>query len=546
MYAHSNERRRRELLGDMLTELDNEILFDILQQDEHYVKKNARDDVQSDTDKRNQAPSSDPFCKDKANGNYVNPFECEGFIMCSNHLTYFFDCPSDLTYNAKTDRCDWPRNVKCGPTQKPTMKPTRPSPTPSKSTFCKNKPNGNYVDPNNCEGFIMCSNHLTYFFDCPSNLRYNAKTDQCDWPWNVQCGPTPVPTKKPVPSPTPSKSTFCKNKPNGNYVDPNNCEGFIMCSNHLTYFFDCPADLRYNAKTDRCDWPWNVKCGPTPVPTTKTPVPSPTPSKSTFCKNKPNGNYVDPNNCEGFIMCSNHLTYFFDCPANLRYNAKTDRCDWPWNVKCGPTPVPTTKKPIPSPTPSKSTFCKNKPNGNYVDPNNCEGFIMCSNHLTYFFDCPANLRYNAKTDRCDWPRNVKCPPKSMSDDALKTAKRKKSPFCMRHGNGNYRDITNCEGYFTCYFGYQIFRECPGYLRFNPETRRCDLPRNVKCAGAGGGTRGSGFCKKRKNGDYRDVLNCNDFIKCSNGYTYYFDCPSILRFNERTDRCDWPRNVRCPY
>ncbi|XP_031560317.1 chondroitin proteoglycan 2-like isoform X1 [Actinia tenebrosa] len=413
----------------------------------------------------------------------------------------------------------------------------------SSTTFCKDKPNGNYPNPFKCEGFIMCSNHLTYFFDCPSILQYNPKTDRCDWPRNVNCGPAPRPTNTPRP-PKPSPSNFCKNRPNGNYVDPNNCNGFIMCSNHLTYFFHCPANLRYNVKTDRCDWPRNVKCGPTPQPTgqpTKS-RPTVTPSPSTFCRNRADGNYVDPNNCNGFIMCSNHRTYFFDCPANLRYNAKTDRCDWPWNVKCGPTPRPT-RRPRP-PTPSPSTFCKNRPNGNYVDPNNCNGFIMCSNHLTYFFDCPANLRYNAKTDRCDWPRNVKC--NSLSDDISSDTNARRSKFCMNHGNGNYRDITNCEGYITCFRGYMFYRECPGTLRFNPLTRRCDLPRNVKCAGAGGGTRGSGFCKKRANGDYKDVLNCNDFIKCSNGYTYYFDCPSDLRFNENTDRCDWPRNVPCNY
>ncbi|XP_031560324.1 chondroitin proteoglycan 2-like isoform X2 [Actinia tenebrosa] len=341
-----------------------------------------------------------------------------------------------------------------------------------------------------------------------------------------------------------SSTTFCKDKPNGNYPNPFKCEGFIMCSNHLTYFFDCPSILQYNPKTDRCDWPRNVNCGPAPRPT-NTPRP-PKPSPSNFCKNRPNGNYVDPNNCNGFIMCSNHLTYFFHCPANLRYNVKTDRCDWPRNVKCGPTPQPTGQptKSRPTVTPSPSTFCRNRADGNYVDPNNCNGFIMCSNHRTYFFDCPANLRYNAKTDRCDWPRNVKC--NSLSDDISSDTNARRSKFCMNHGNGNYRDITNCEGYITCFRGYMFYRECPGTLRFNPLTRRCDLPRNVKCAGAGGGTRGSGFCKKRANGDYKDVLNCNDFIKCSNGYTYYFDCPSDLRFNENTDRCDWPRNVPCNY
>ena len=58
--------------------------------------------------------------------------------------------------------------------------------------FCDDKANGNYRDPDNCYGFISCSNKIAYKMNCPANLKYNETTDQCDWPQNVQCSPGTV------------------------------------------------------------------------------------------------------------------------------------------------------------------------------------------------------------------------------------------------------------------------------------------------------------------------------------------------------------------
>ena len=65
-------------------------------------------------------------------------------------------------------------------------------------SFCSGLPNGNYKDPNNCYGFISCSNGLTYHMDCPAGLRYNYTINQCDWPANVPCDQGMCFTIKPV------------------------------------------------------------------------------------------------------------------------------------------------------------------------------------------------------------------------------------------------------------------------------------------------------------------------------------------------------------
>ena len=56
------------------------------------------------------------------------------------------------------------------------------------SSFCAGKASGNYVDPNTCTGYISCVGNVEYKMPCPKGLWYNPKTDQCDYPKNVDCG----------------------------------------------------------------------------------------------------------------------------------------------------------------------------------------------------------------------------------------------------------------------------------------------------------------------------------------------------------------------
>ncbi len=58
-----------------------------------------------------------------------------------------------------------------------------------------------------------------------------------------------------------------------------------------------------------------------------------------------------------------------------------------------------------------SVDCQGKPNGNYKDPNNCHGYIACSNGNTHYKDCaPATpqLVYNEQTDQCVYPSELAC------------------------------------------------------------------------------------------------------------------------------------------
>ena len=58
---------------------------------------------------------------------------------------------------------------------------------------------------------------------------------------------------------------------------------------------------------------------------------------------------------------------------------------------------------------------------------------------------------------------------------------------------------------------------------------------------------AGFCKGKKDGNYKHPTRCDKFISCvASKYMYIRDCPATLYYNAKTDRCDWPGTVPgCP-
>jgi len=161
--------------------------------------------------------------------------------------------------------------------------------------------------------------------------------------------------------------------------------------------------------------------------------------KGRFCDGKRDGDYTNPSNCYGFIACSGGIAYDMPCPAGLKFDEKKDACDYnapcyqdggwsawgPWSncsVFCGlgrKYRTRTCTNPPPSgggkdcvgpsrqmrfcyKPPCPRQFCKNKSDGDYADPNNRYGFITCSGGLTYYRNCPANLRFNQTLDECVW------------------------------------------------------------------------------------------------------------------------------------------------
>ena len=54
--------------------------------------------------------------------------------------------------------------------------------------ICNGKANGHYKDPGNCYGYITCVNGIAQRFYCPYTLRFNPKTQMCDYQQIIACG----------------------------------------------------------------------------------------------------------------------------------------------------------------------------------------------------------------------------------------------------------------------------------------------------------------------------------------------------------------------
>jgi len=66
----------------------------------------------------------------------------------------------------------------------------------AKSKFKCPKPEGHFADPGRCEVYYRCVHGTSTQLQCGAGLKWNSKTNQCDWGDNVDCGLNRVPRSK--------------------------------------------------------------------------------------------------------------------------------------------------------------------------------------------------------------------------------------------------------------------------------------------------------------------------------------------------------------
>ena len=102
-------------------------------------------------------------------------------------------------------------------------------------------------------------------------------------------------------------------------------------------------------------------------------------------------------------------------------------------------------------------------------------------------------------------------------------------------------------YFYCKDN-EIKREtCLDKQLFDEETKTCKDFKNVYCGERPVNDKGKDQCKSRPNGVYPNLENgCSEFYQCNNQRKVKSgECPTGLKFNLLTLRCDWPNNVPVP-
>ncbi|CAK1580890.1 unnamed protein product [Parnassius mnemosyne] len=509
---------------------------------------------------------------------------CNKFYQCLRGELVEHTCPKGLFFNIEVDQCDWSENVDCGnrviadnedkddSDEDDSNNDSGGNCNPGEAPIiCAAKgSDGVLIAHENCNQFYKCSEGVPIALFCPANLLYNPKTEQCDWPRNVQCGNRVIPGDNEsaggdsggsgigndgsgVGSDGNNKSCNCNpgeaasicaaQGSEGQFVAHENCNQLYKCCDGKPMTMTCPAGLLYNAYTELCDWPQNVKCGDRVIPenngngdsgssgggsggggsidggngesgndNNNTCNCNPEEAPTICAAEGSEGALVAHENCSQFYKCCNGKPLSMTCPAGLFYNAYIELCDWPQNVQCGDRVIPEDNDNDESsagggsgdgesegggdnnstcncdPGEAPSICAVKESDGILVAHENCNQFYICSNGLPVVQSCPANLLYNPYTERCDWHENVQCGDRVISgggsdnnNNTCNCNPGEAPSICAGEGSeGVLIAHVNCNQFYTCSSGLPIVQSCPINLFYNPYTERCDWPDNVVC------------------------------------------------------------------
>ncbi|CAK1593527.1 unnamed protein product [Parnassius mnemosyne] len=276
--------------------------------------------------------------------------------------------------------------------------------------------------------------------------------------------------------------------------------------------------------------------------------------------------------CNKFYYCVHGQKVERQCAPGTYFNAELQVCDWPENVDC-------------------SKFDDEKDEGDCEDNNTGDGGILpngcpadfdihkllphesdCSKFYYCVFgekverSCGPGTVFNPELQVCDWPRNVNCttngnPPDIDSGEGSGDPDMDTEDPLVTDCPSDFDQHkllpheTECNKFYQCVFGEKVERECAPGTYFNPKLEVCDWPRNVECAGSGGGDGGSGGAggEDLPNGcpadfDIHKLLphetNCSKFYYCVFGEKVERECPLNTHFNPTLQVCDWPENAGC--
>lgn len=122
---------------------------------------------------------------------------------------------------------------------------------------------------------------------------------------------------------------------------------------------------------------------------------------------------------------------------------------------------------------------------------------------------------------------------------------KEGDKCSFKGFDTNKD--DCQSYYYCKDNEVKKEQCPEKKLFDDESKSCKEFKVVYCGDRPVNDKDKDQCKSRPNGVYPNIENgCSDFYQCANSKKVKSgDCPSGLKFNMLTLRCDRPSNIPAP-
>ncbi|XP_055389605.1 protein obstructor-E [Condylostylus longicornis] len=206
-------------------------------------------------------------------------------------------------------------------------------------------------------------------------------------------------------------------------------------------------------------------------------------------------------------------------------------------------------------TNAQKAFTCPEANGQFEDPVQCDKYYECKDGVAHEKLCPDGLVFDEsirKVNKCDQPFNIDC------GDRTELQPPKSNALCpRRNGFFAHPDATVCNIFYNCIDGDAIENKCTAGLHFDEYSGTCVWPDSAKREGCQetGKKLSDGFeCPKSAPLDpsgqavahpkFPHPTDCQKFYVCLNGVEPRdLGCQVSEVYNEETQRCDAPENVR---
>ncbi|XP_017005695.2 uncharacterized protein [Drosophila takahashii] len=324
-------------------------------------------------------------------------------------------------------------------------------------------------DPEDCAGYIQCFRGEINKLKCDPGRYFNVTRNYCLFDVNQVCNnqnstSNLTITTEFIPETTTPYDPFAKCTEGRLKVDPNNCAGFLNCSNGELKAEYCPSGFYFDPNFKNCTVDIRATC----ITNIK------------FCTE--GVREEDPNNCAGYRQCIQGVVGNLKCPFGKYYNVAERECLIDEHKVCEKTVVDSTAQEVPledSPPPMflPDPTCIHYENGvcadplqkciegqMKLDPNNCAGYMKCRYGELVQESCPSGSYFDLETHSCLVDRRGYCVTniEVCEEGALE------------------EDPRDCAGYRQCIQGVVANRKCAPGEYFNVPQRDCLMDVDKVC------------------------------------------------------------------
>lgn len=251
---------------------------------------------------------------------------------------------------------------------------------------------------------------------------------------------------------------MCLSLPSGTrFSDPHDCQRFYECRNQQQFDLICLDAQLFDTTTHQCRPGQFVNCGSREGINLV---------KRSVCSGQRDGAlFENPHNCRSYFECRSGQGNSRDCELGYLFEAQSSRCVEAYLVQCGARIIPSEDA-----LDNIEDFFPHCPNqGTYFrgNPQDCSGYIICSEGRMIQQFCQPGLHFNPRKVICDLPRNVNCLAARVVIPQTPIL-----PECSE-GERYFPDLANCQQYYECVKNEPKLKQCPTGRMWDNVQERCE-------------------------------------------------------------------------